>query len=189
LIRRSGHPQVEPFGYFDVFHRLATPFLYDGKKIPRTISPFVALSQRAAAKSTLKNPRRKYAKRTTRPTTQNDDGRRRIGQARRKLGRTIREIVRAVERPKLTVYPIKFKRYFNIVQQEPRKLLPFRAFFYIFARKQRCPICLFYANYYFFRRLRDGVFPTVSRLPPEPRRRLDDARLAAALAKTNPFLF
>jgi hypothetical protein len=93
-----------------------------------------------------KNPRRKYAKRTTRPTTQNDDGRRRIGQARRKLGRTIREIVRAVERPKLTVYPIKFKRYFNIVQQAPVNFYRFAPFFYLFHLIVDALFYLFYSQ-------------------------------------------
>ncbi|MBR2002807.1 MAG: hypothetical protein IJ991_01340, partial [Thermoguttaceae bacterium] len=52
LIRRSGHPQVEPFGYFDVFHRLATPFLYDWEEISSNdfaVSP--PPTQRAAAKA------------------------------------------------------------------------------------------------------------------------------------------
>jgi hypothetical protein len=84
---------------------------------------------------------------------ENADGRRRIGQARRKLERTSREIVRTVERPKLTVYPIKSKRYFNIVQQPPVNFYRFASFFYLFHFIADTLLCLFYPKrlFYFLR--------------------------------------
>jgi len=84
----------------------------------------------------------------------NADGRRRIGQVGANSTKRLAKPFGGIERPKLTVYSPKFKRYFRLVQQAPRKLLPFRAFFSIFdadANNQFCPFC---ANLLFFDRPR-----------------------------------
>jgi len=90
-------------------------------------------SQRAAAKADASNQRRKRYK-SGRLDRKREKRRRSTTNraSRRKLDQTTRETVWGIERPKLAVYPLKFKRYFRLVQQASRKLLPFRAFFSIF---------------------------------------------------------
>ena len=192
LIRRSGHPQVEPFGYFDVFHRLATPFLYDWKKFPRTISPFRRRNA-PPRRPTLKNPRRKRYKSGRLDRKRGKRRRSTTNRAsRRKLDQTTRETVWGIERPKLTVYPPKFKRYFRLVQQAPRKLLPFRVFFSFSTPPQTTDFAYFTQTAYFStvpaaapRDKFSASFETVFRMPLDSPRR----RRRPRLVKTNAYLF
>ena len=150
--------------------------------------PQRAASKVDAQKSKTQIPQNgRLDRRRKTPTVDDESGK------RGKLDQTTREIVRGVERPKLAVYPFKCKRYFHIVQQEPRKLLPFRAFFYIFARAAdfpSYPSCAIYhffpvASSQFFSRFRALLPPTLAAPPLRPR----DSPPAAMLVWTNNPLF
>ncbi|MBQ1278313.1 MAG: hypothetical protein IIY07_06680 [Thermoguttaceae bacterium] len=122
-------------------------------------------------RSTLKNQRRKYRKTddstddAKTPTVDDESGK--SAQTRPNDSR----IARGIERPKLTVYPPKFKRYFKIVQQEPRKLLTFRTFFYIFPRFFNVLFYPFYTTRHFLPSRFPVVFLVVSSVPILSRRR------------------